>query len=537
MAIETKYTYSIQNDFPNHRVESTQLTQEIQNSAITIAILRIDTAEDNCDIWFKDELSLDDKTILDGLISIHEGNPLPQEAQSVLICDEQTPVPIAVIANSGFSPDPSSYPDGTLPSAIDSANNQQVRGQILTDEGCFRDDFAGNSLDSLLTGTLTFTNGSTIVTGLNTNFRTELDTYYYIFPISYKDKYIIVNKIKSNTELELDSPYDGYTITDAAKKSYWSVSNIGDGYIDVFNSKVHLHATSNASSVSLSRYLDYQPIKVWSLITISQRINNQMASFGFINEFMNFQDVATIMFEGTDATKVKFITGCQGTMEESIVTLPAGAQTDSEQLYEIELRAFVATLIINGKPVATHKKHVPRPYQALIFGIGIWNMGPTVSETILSLENVYISNHNLVQISGSFLTGEPLAVRLTEDVHSISGIKYTSSTDEDQIILQFEVPLNKILYIIGYSISAPNNSVSGYIKFGKGNLNDEPLSPGIIDGNILRIFRISPGNREYEDWSASPRILGISGDIIKLSVTPNGSLISDWLATIDYILR
>jgi hypothetical protein len=537
----TKYTYSIQNDFPNHIVSSNRLSLEIRSGVITIALDYIGTSGDDCDIFFKADLPTEDKTVLDGLVSIHSGEELPSEAQSVLIDQSQTPIPVSVIANSGYSPDPTSYPDGTLPSAIDADNNQQIRGQILTDEGCFRDDFAGDSLETLLTGTVTFTNGSTTVTGIGTNFRTELDTYNYVWSSSDEsDKAELVSKIISNTQLELDDVYDGYTTTTTttAKKSYWVSTKTADGYISVSDSKVHLHIlTCGECSTSLIRYLDYQPLKVSSLIRISQRIENQMSSFGFLDQLGNFQDVATVMFTGTDDTKIKFITGCQGTMEETIISLPAGAKTNSEQLYEIELRAFIATLVINGKPVVSHKRHIPRPYKCLLFGVGIWNMGTTISETVISIENVYISNHNLTQISGSFLTGEPLSVRLSEDCHSITGIKTTTSTDEDQIILQFIVPTDKVMYTTGYSISAPDNSVSGYIKIGRGDLTVEPVAPGIIDSGFLRIFKLSSDKREYEDWSASPRLLGVSGDIIKLTVTPNGSLSSDWCATIDYILR
>ena len=80
----TKYTYSIQNDFPNHKVDSDRLTQEIQQSAIITALDHIDTAGDVCDIWFKDVLSSGDQTVLDTIVANHSGEPLPQEASPAL---------------------------------------------------------------------------------------------------------------------------------------------------------------------------------------------------------------------------------------------------------------------------------------------------------------------------------------------------------------------------------------------------------------------------------------------------------------------
>ena len=70
---ETTYTYSIQNDFPNHLVSSDRLKNEIGVSAIITALARIDTSGDDCGITFKDELSSGDETILDGLVAAHSG--------------------------------------------------------------------------------------------------------------------------------------------------------------------------------------------------------------------------------------------------------------------------------------------------------------------------------------------------------------------------------------------------------------------------------------------------------------------------------
>lgn len=78
MATPTKYTFSIQSSFPNHIVETTRLTLEIQASAIAIAIDRIDTAGDVCDVWFKDALSSEDQSTLNGLVATHSGAPMPQ---------------------------------------------------------------------------------------------------------------------------------------------------------------------------------------------------------------------------------------------------------------------------------------------------------------------------------------------------------------------------------------------------------------------------------------------------------------------------
>lgn len=68
----TKYTKSV-TDFLNSKIDSTSLTNEIAQSAITIALDYIDTNVSTCDIWFKDELSENEVVLLNALVAAHEG--------------------------------------------------------------------------------------------------------------------------------------------------------------------------------------------------------------------------------------------------------------------------------------------------------------------------------------------------------------------------------------------------------------------------------------------------------------------------------
>lgn len=90
---ETKYTYSIADDFPEAGIASDRLAQDIQNSSIVTALDRIGTSGDVCDIYFKDALSAADKTTLDGdttnpaggLIAAHSGEHLPDAVAPVIL--------------------------------------------------------------------------------------------------------------------------------------------------------------------------------------------------------------------------------------------------------------------------------------------------------------------------------------------------------------------------------------------------------------------------------------------------------------------
>ena len=84
---ETKYTYSISGEFPNQKINSDRLSQEIQDSTIVISLSFISTDGDNCDIWFKAELSSNDQSALDIIVSNHSGEALPSQATPVKIAE------------------------------------------------------------------------------------------------------------------------------------------------------------------------------------------------------------------------------------------------------------------------------------------------------------------------------------------------------------------------------------------------------------------------------------------------------------------
>jgi hypothetical protein len=89
----TKYTYSISQDFPNQKVAPSRLSVEIQESAIVIALDHIDTDGDSCNIWFKDDLSVGDESILSTIVSNHSGEPLPEPATDVVITSVEGNIP------------------------------------------------------------------------------------------------------------------------------------------------------------------------------------------------------------------------------------------------------------------------------------------------------------------------------------------------------------------------------------------------------------------------------------------------------------
>jgi len=72
-----EYIYSIENDFPNNKVDVEALTYEIRESDITIAVDYVYNRNNiECGIYMKAELVEDEHAILDTIIGDHIGDPL-----------------------------------------------------------------------------------------------------------------------------------------------------------------------------------------------------------------------------------------------------------------------------------------------------------------------------------------------------------------------------------------------------------------------------------------------------------------------------
>ena len=75
-----------QYDYTKSPVAVDALTSEIQKSAISTALDYISTFGAACSVFFKSDLSVGDKSLLDGLITVHAGTPLAQnQSQPVSI--------------------------------------------------------------------------------------------------------------------------------------------------------------------------------------------------------------------------------------------------------------------------------------------------------------------------------------------------------------------------------------------------------------------------------------------------------------------
>ena len=541
----TEYPFTISIDFSSG-VSTNRLQLEIQGSPIVTALDRIDTVGDICSVWFKDTLASGDESLLDGLISSHTGEPLPSDTIPVVLDTPAatTGVPGTAPAKGlgGFVPDPISNPynpdvDEVVSHYVDVEGSLVTRGKVFTDEGSFRDDFTGTDLVLTLTGTVTLANGSRVVTGSGTLFTEELNRTQYIkLAADTIDDWMTITRVTSDTDLILDEPYGGAGGTGTAEVTRWPVHESGaPGTVSVGSSVVTISSgTGTDGETHIGRYGDFAPISSVWLGSISQRIANQEAHFGFRDDHLDPKHFAEVFFDGTDSTKVKFRTAWDGEVQSTTITLPSGSVSSSLLRYKIDLNIEYCALLVNGVSLARHNNHLPDMYADMELCAGIKNTG-SVTNTDLTLDTVLFVDHNQVQIGSMF--DAPIPIRISEDEHTLIGQLITTTTNQDQSIVSYTVPSGKVLYLIGYRIDNGGTN-PGTIKIGRNPVGSEPSSPGTVGGNLFRVFELGSGGSSGEvDMGSNPRQLGIGGDQIVVAVTPKSKSASVWHAALDFVLR
>jgi hypothetical protein len=133
----TAYTFVVSSAFPNAKVDVDRLTQEIEESAISVALDHIGVTSGSCVITFKDELSAPEQTQLSSLVANHSGEPLANGVQIVELASPSTSEGRPVFQ-------PSSFPGGVylyIPGAGDSRTLGRGKGQTFGLES----DVAGDS--------------------------------------------------------------------------------------------------------------------------------------------------------------------------------------------------------------------------------------------------------------------------------------------------------------------------------------------------------------------------------------------------------
>ena len=327
-------------------------------------------------------------------------------------------LPMAGICGGGWSPTtPTTFfgylrgeqvplfmgPDGTL----------QTYSEVYTDAGSFRDDYIAD-LASNLTGSVTFTNASTVVTGVGCLFTTELDRFTYIKSTGHAEGTLaIVGRVIDDNNLVLGTAYTGATATGVCVKSSWDTQTGTGGSISVTNSTLLIASGStNNSNTWVQRGADYSPMDKTIRFSSNQRRANQTIRIGFIDNFTAPKYEAVIELTGTDNTQVTLVTRSNtgaNDVESTTVTLPGGLTTAALINLVICLHLEKVTLFLDPADgssfifLASHRNHIPPPYISLMSGHGFMNVGTPAGSTTLTVDLVMVSDYNLVRIQPDVL--------------------------------------------------------------------------------------------------------------------------------------
>lgn len=453
--------------------------------------------------------------------------------------------PIAGRGTGGYYPSPGCHAEGadnygTNPIQCDSGGHLMTRGPVFTDEESFRNDFSGSSLNVSLTGTLYFTNGSDVVTGVGTSFKTELDREYYVKLNAHGETaWAKVMDVVSDTEIELEIDYIGATGNGASSKTLFPTVTGAGGSFSVSNSILTISSGTTLSSKSyVWRDGDYGPMMLYVSMSLSQRIANQEFYFGFVDNPANGNIRAVVVFDGTDNTKIKLKTSsgaASADVETTTVSLPNGVVTSSAQTYELTVTQTRVFLTVDGVKTAEHRLHIPGPYDELYQTAGWNNTGTPASSTNALLDAWFLQNQDRVEVAQSFV-GDKIPVRIEEDIHVLFGTLTTTTANQDQVICSYVVPSGKYLFVVGYNISGADTNARGVpVKVGKGNMT-ETASPGVVDGLVLRSMLLNT-RAVFSEAFAVPRYLAASGETVKITITPDSVTNSLWRASLDFVLR
>lgn len=279
---------------------------------------------------------------------------------------------------------------------------QYTRGQILTDEGSYTDDFSVG-LTTALTGTLDFTNNSNVVTGSGTAFTTQLNYWSLIKKTGDAETlWLQVENVIDDTNLVLSGPYQGTTQSgQTAVVSAWKTTTGAGGSISVASSILTLTSgTTSGSKTGVNMGGEYIPLIGSIKAAVTQRIANQTIFIGYFDNITTPAVTAGFLFDGTTNTTVKCQTSsavAAADTQTSTITLPGGVNSAASNVYQIVIRQGNVAFLVNGYQVALHTQHVIAPYTDISLGAYV-NNAATVTTTNVNIDLAVQENLDRVDV-------------------------------------------------------------------------------------------------------------------------------------------
>jgi len=431
------------------------------------------------------------------------------------------------------------------PLQVDDLGLLAMRGQILTDEGSFRDNFntPAGSLNTAL-GTATFTNASLTVTG--TGFLTvgvSRDSYVRL-TADGNAAWARVARVVSATTLELEAAYTGAGGTGASEFTNWVQAAVTGSSLAVAGSNVTFTTgTTTGGTVSVRRTVDYGMQRWESKFSITNRVANNEIIAGFTStSTAGGAEEAHFFFAGAVTTEVTCRVKAQGGAFESLsVTLPNGLTTATSSVYSIEVGRDSVLFYVNGILLAELSNQIPSPYRSLDAIFQSFNNGALGGSLTVVIDYIAVLNDNTVSVS-SLGQSKALSTFTAEDVHYIAA-NLTSTATTEQSVLTFTVPAGKTLYLLSWAITGDSATVTATYKIGKSAANPltEPASPnaGVADAVIYQagVLPATIGARVEGTSDYTPMKLAGAGEIVRINVIPSAVTSTIFRAVLRYVLR
>lgn len=214
------------------------------------------------------EISIGDITGVDGQATMAASFP-------VVIASNQSPVDAGVVLGNKYTPN---IPDtGTAQTRLltDPNNQLKIRGNVLTDEGTFRDDFSGISLSSVWTsqqtGDATLSVANSIVTlgsGTQTGSVSLISTVGDYGPISFRSNFSVSQRIANQTiDVGFKDAATGqekgafFRFTGTSNTSVQCITQSSSGAADIQTTTAQYPQGSTSATFS-DYYIEVQPDQV-----------------------------------------------------------------------------------------------------------------------------------------------------------------------------------------------------------------------------------------------------------------------------------
>ena len=363
----------------------------------------------------------------------------------------------------------------------------QTRGEILTDEGGYRDNASGTGVGWAV-GTLTFVNGQATATGTGILNFPALSIGDYIKLAS--DDVSAWNRIEEHTDttITLEDNYTGAGGTGSALVCILH-PKVGTGTSVTLaggNYTLTSGVTDNAV-VELERDADVLPLTKRTGISISQRIANQDIYVGFYDDLVSpSRYFARFRFNGLDSTKVitesgwaPLVAPAAGTYETNLITLPASISSASQMNLWVECIGAQARFYVNNTLVSTHYKDLPRPQDFLTSTIQIVNGTGVASSTAVNVYYDHCENFNRITVANSSQadTVDTANALQTEMVAVLNSLRVTLSAFTNSFGTAIDINGRQRVNVEAGSLTVNSTAMS---TFGAANYSANDQIPAML---------------------------------------------------------